>query len=170
MGPAPAAPAFRLRDIGRRHDAGSAADPGRRRHASGSHGRDRGDRTLADHDGPLCRRYHGPSSCPDIDAVSCPPSPAPRRGHRRTWPVLTMPRRRSLSVRRPEPSPHRRSCILLAAARLLSLRTRHTAPCYIPLNEHSTDPYRDEPLAYIAFLMASAATATPIFSAIPSVH
>jgi hypothetical protein len=66
---------------------------------------------------------------------------------RRTWPVpsrfavdaepsLTV---RSLSVRRPERSPHRRGCILLAAASLLRLRTRHTAPCYTPLNEGSRD-------------------------------
>jgi hypothetical protein len=44
---------------------------------------------------------------------------------------------RSLSVRRPERSPPRRSCILLAAASLLRLRTRHTALCYFPFNERS---------------------------------
>jgi hypothetical protein len=49
-------------------------------------------------------------------------------------PVPTRPFRRSLSVRRPGLSPRRRSCILLAAASLLRLRTRHTAPCYIPFN------------------------------------
>jgi hypothetical protein len=47
----------------------------------------------------------------------------------------TMPVRRSLSVRRPGLSPHRRSCILLAAASLLRLRTRHTALCCAPFNE-----------------------------------
>ena len=41
----------------------------------------------------------------------------------------------SLSVRRPALAPPRRGCILLAAAQPLRLRTRHTAPCYIPLNE-----------------------------------
>jgi hypothetical protein len=45
----------------------------------------------------------------------------------------------SLSVRRPGLAPHRRSCILLAAAWLLSLRTRHTALCYVPFNEGSRD-------------------------------
>ena len=55
--------------------------------ASGSHGRDRRRVTArdrrrvepADHDGPLCRRCHGPSSYLDIDPVSRPPVPAPRR-------------------------------------------------------------------------------------------
>jgi hypothetical protein len=100
----------------------------------------------ADHDGPLCRRCRGPSSCTDIDAVSCPPAPAPRRG-RRPHPV-TAPRmvRRSLSIRRPELAPPRRGCILRAVATLLSLRTRHTALCYVPLNERASERNSTEPL------------------------
>jgi hypothetical protein len=42
--------------------------------------------------------------------------------------------RRSLSVRRPEPSRCRRSCILLAVARPLRLLNRTTPLCSIPLN------------------------------------
>jgi hypothetical protein len=47
--------------------------------------------------------------------------------------------RSTSSVPRPELSPPRRSCILLAAARPLRLRTHATAPCYTPLNDGSRD-------------------------------
>jgi hypothetical protein len=82
----------------------------------------------ADHDGPLCRRCHGQALTPT--SILCPARQCQRRDG-----VGSI----SLSVRRPEPSPHRRSCILLAAAWLLSLRTHATAPCYTPLNDGFSD-------------------------------
>jgi hypothetical protein len=56
-------------------------------------------------------------------------------------PVTCRPCRsvRSLSVRRPGLSPPRRSCILLAIAAPLRLRTHATAPCYSSLNDRSSD-------------------------------
>jgi hypothetical protein len=63
---------------------------------------------------------------------------------------------RSLSVRRPELAPHRRSCILLAAASLLRLRTRHTALCYVPFNEGGRERNRD----YVA--VAELSSDTPV--------
>jgi hypothetical protein len=123
---------------------GSAANPGRCRHLP----------TM------MVRRVVGtvralaPTSmlCP-----ACPPSPAPRRDQPPT--PATAPRmvRRSLSVRRPGLSPPRRSCILLAAARPLSLRTHATTLCYVPLNERTfqrcnrgymvAEPSSDTPLS-----------------------
>jgi hypothetical protein len=82
----------------------------------------------------LCRRCHDQALAPT--SILCPASASAATGISRCIrPVPTMPVRRSLSVRRPGLSPHRRSCILLAAASLLRLRTRHTALCCAPFNE-----------------------------------
>jgi hypothetical protein len=81
----------------------------------------------ADHDAPLWRRCTDQALTPTSMLRPARHRRRPRRGQ--------PPTVRSLSVRRPALAPPRRGCILLAAATPLRLRTRHTAPCYTPLNE-----------------------------------